>query len=75
MYPLYQLVLNYQGPDYITDITPLTYMPASLQHLSLQGNRISDISALSSLIGLKYLSIRDNRITSIEALDTMVLII
>ncbi len=74
MYPLYQLVLNYQGPDYITDITPLTYMPASLQHLSLQGNRISDISALSSLIGLKYLSIRDNRITSIEALDNMTML-
>ena len=34
MYPLYQLVLNYQGPNYITDITPLMYMPSSLQHLS-----------------------------------------
>lgn len=74
MYPLYQLILNYQGPDYITDITPLTYMPTSLQHLSLQGNRISDISALSSLTGLKYLSIRDNRITSIAALDNMTML-
>lgn len=74
MYPLYQLVLNYQGPDYITDITPLTYMPSSLQHLSLQGNRITDISALSSLRALKYLSIRDNRITSIAALDNMTML-
>ena len=74
MYPLYQLVLNYQGPDYITDITPLKFMPLSLQQLSLQGNRISDITALSSLKGLKYLSIRDNRITSIEALDNMTML-
>lgn len=74
MYPLYQLVLNYQGPDYITDITPLTYMPSSLQHLSLQGNKITDISALSSLWALKYLSIRDNRITDIKALDNMTML-
>lgn len=74
MYPLYQLVLNYQGPNYITDITPLMYMPSSLQHLSLQGNRISDISALAHLRALKYLSIRDNRITSIAALDNMTML-
>lgn len=74
MYPLYQLVLNYQGPAYITDITPLTYMPQSLQHLSLQGNKINDITALSSLKGLKYLSIRDNRISNIDALDNMTML-
>lgn len=74
MYPLYQLILNYQGPEYITNITPLMYMPTSLQHLSLQGNRISDITALTSLRGLKYLSIRDNRITSIAALDNMTML-
>ncbi len=74
MYPLYQLVLNYQGPDYIQDITPLEYMPTSLQQLSLQGNKISDISALASLKALKYLSIRDNRITNIDALDNMTML-
>lgn len=71
MYPLYQLVLNYQGPDYITDISPLQYMPRSLQQLSIQGNKITDISPLAELKTLKYLSIRDNRITSIDALDNM----
>ncbi len=68
MYPLTQLALNYQGPDYIKDITPLLYMNPSLQHLSLQGNKISDISPLTNLHALKYISLRDNRITSIEAL-------
>ncbi len=67
--PLDQLALNYQGPDYIKDISPLKYISTSLQYLSLQGNKISDISPLSHLYGLKYLSIRDNRITSIKALD------
>ena len=74
IYPLYQLVLSYQGPNYIRDITPLRYMPSSLQNLSLQGNKISDISALAHLRALKYLSIRDNRITSIAALDNMTML-
>ena len=71
MYPLYQLDLSYQGPDYIRDITPLAYMSNSMQTLSLQGNKISDISALANFRALKYLSIRDNRITSIAPLADM----
>ena len=74
MYPLYQLDLSYQGPDYIRDITPLAYMSNSMQTLSLQGNKISDISALANFRALKYLSIRDNRITSIAALDNMTIL-
>ena len=74
MYPLYQLDLSYQGPDYIRDITPLRYMSNSMQTLSLQGNKISDISALANFRALKYLSIRDNRITSIAALDNMTIL-
>lgn len=71
MYPLNQLDLSYQGPDYITDITPLAYMANSMQSLSLQGNKISDISALAHFKAMKYLSIRDNRITSIAPLANM----
>ena len=74
MYPLYQLDLSYQGPDYIRDITPLRYMSNSMQTLSLQGNKISDISPLANFRALKYLSIRDNRITSIAALDNMTIL-
>lgn len=74
MYPLYQLSLDYQGPDYIRDITPLQYMNNSLQGLSLQGNKITDISPLANLKSLKYLSIRDNRITSLNALDNKTLL-
>ena len=74
MYPLYQLDLSYQGPDYIRDITPMAYMSNSMQTLSLQGNKISDISALANFRALKYLSIRDNRITSIAALDNMTIL-
>ena len=74
MYPLNQLDLSYQGPDYIRDITPLSYMSNSMQTLSLQGNKISDISALANFRALKYLSIRDNRITSIAALDNMTIL-
>lgn len=74
MYPLNQLDLSYQGPDYIRDITPMAYMSNSMQTLSLQGNKISDISALANFRALKYLSIRDNRITSIAALDNMTIL-
>ena len=74
MYPLYQLDLSYQGPDYIRDITPMAYMSNSMQTLSLQGNKISDISALANFRALKYLSIRDNRITSIAPLADMTIL-
>ena len=63
-----------QGSDYIRDITPMAYMSNSMQTLSLQGNKISDISALANFRALKYLSIRDNRITSIAALDNMTIL-
>lgn len=61
------LSLEYQGPVYITDITPLGFL-RNLQNLSLQGNRIPNIAALGELRGLLYLNIRDNRITDLAPL-------
>lgn len=74
MSPIYQLALDYQGPDYITDIEPMKYMSESLQNLTLQGNKITDISPLAHFHALQYLSIRDNRITDISALDNKTLL-
>lgn len=71
MHPLNQLDLAYQAPDYIRDISPMAYMANSMQYLTLQGNKISNISPLANFRALKYLSIRDNRITSIAALENM----
>ncbi len=67
---LRELVLDYQAPDYITDISTFIAL-RNLSTLSLQGNKITDISALDNLTNMKNLMLRDNRITSLEPLDNL----
>ena len=59
------LYLEYQGPEYVTDITHMNPL-ISMRVLSLQGNKISDISALATMKSLAYLRLRDNRISDLS---------
>lgn len=65
---LENLSLEYQGPDYITNAAPLASL-RGLRNLSLQGNKIGDISPLASLANLSALNLRDNRIADISPLS------
>jgi internalin A len=61
------LVLYHQGPDYISDVSPLDNL-TGLTLLDLEANRITDISPLRNMKHLRYLHLKDNRLTSIEPL-------
>lgn len=58
------LYLEYQAPDYISDITHINPL-VSMRVLNLQGNKITDITPISNMRNLAYLRIRDNRITDL----------
>lgn len=62
------LALDFQSPNFITDISPFKRMRSNVTRLSLQGNKITDISPLADFNDLEYLTIQDNRITNIAAL-------
>lgn len=64
------LLLEYQRPDYIKDITPLSAL-IKMKHLSLQGNKITNISPLASMKNITYLRLRDNRISDLSPLSEM----
>lgn len=57
------LVLDYQE---ITDITPLADLP--LEYLSLTGNDIANIDALSGMYGLQVLDLAENPVRSADLL-------
>ena len=62
------LALDFQSPNFITDISPFNNMRGGISKLSLQGNKITDISPLANFNNLEYLTIQDNRIGSIAPL-------
>lgn len=57
------LVLDYQR---ITDLSPISNLP--LSHLSLAGNKISDLNSLSDLTKLQILDLSENPVHSAEVL-------
>lgn len=66
-----KLVLNLTGSDQeITTVAPLRFL-IKTKTMLLQGNKIADLSPLSSLPALKELSIRDNPVTELPVVESL----
>ena len=68
------LLMLYLGNNMISDLDDLDALKGlvNLQHLALEGNRISDISALAGLTSLQILWLANNQVSDLEPLSGLI---